>query len=520
MRKLLLICLLIGLWGCKSTKKLSSFTHKTHNFTYLVNLEKVVNDRLEVEFLIQGVSQEKLAFCFPKIVPGIYGAMDFGQYISSLNVYDSKGQKLELKKNGTNCWEILGARDIAKITYWVDDTWDVFNMEQEENFYRSAGSSFSADHFVINNNCILGYLRGFENKSAQLSIQKPEDMYGATSLIGKSGTKNIDVFEGKSYHELVDSPILYAEADTTQLHFPDIDVEIAVYSSSGTKLSKDLAEHIRPLLMNQREYLGGNLPVKNYSFLLFHNLNPDKYSYLGDGLEHRQSTLILLYMPLDLNFIKENVYGIASHEFIHTIMPLGIHSEEIANYDYNDPKFSRHIWLYEGMTEYFTIHMPIKQKIQELPDFFRVLQRKIKESKSFDPNLSLTELSVSPMDKQDQYYNVYLKGSLTNMCLDIDLRDYSKGEYGVQDMVAQLLEKYGPERAFKDDEFFEEVIALTKWPGMRAFIEAYIVGSKALPLKAYFERVGLKFEEGSGIIQENEEATDSQLQLRKYWLDQ
>ncbi|MEL6254535.1 MAG: hypothetical protein AAFR87_21175, partial [Bacteroidota bacterium] len=464
MTRILLLIFLLALMGCSTSKKLVNHQHKSFNFSYLVDLQNIKNDQVKVEFLVKGISERQLEFCLPKIVPGIYGAMDFGQYISRLKAYDAAGQEIKSTKSGINCWKLEKAGNLSKIEYWVDDTWDVFDMDMEEGFYRSAGSSFSPDHFVLNNNCLLGYLKGYEHKTAQLSILRPAGIYGATSMQAKSGSKTIDVFEAKSYHELVDSPILYAKADTSILKFPDIEVEIAVYSSSGTKLAKELAEHIRPLIENQRQYLGGKLPVKNYSFLLFHNLNPDKYSYMGDGLEHQRSTLILLYMPLDINVIKDNIYGIASHEFIHTIMPLGIHSEEIANYDYNDPKFSRHLWLYEGMTEYFTIHMPIKNKVQGLPDFFRVLQRKIKESKQFDKELSLTELSLSPMDKQDQYYNVYLKGTLTNMCLDIDLRDYSNGVYGTQEMVAQLLAKYGPDRAFKDDEFFEEVIALTQWP--------------------------------------------------------
>ena len=520
MTRILLLTFLLAFMGCSTSKKLINHQHKSFNFSYLVDLQNIKNDQVKVEFLVQGISEDRLEFCLPKIVPGIYGAMNFGQFISRLKAFDAAGEEIKAKKIGTNCWSMEGAAGLAKIEYWVDDTWDNFDMNLEEGFYRSAGSSFSPDHFVLNNNCLLGYLKGYEDKAAQLSIQRPEEMYGATSMQGKLGNKGMDVYEAKSYHELVDSPILYAKADTSILKFPDIEVEVAVYSSSGKKLAKELAEHIRPLIENQRKYLGGKLPVKNYSFLLFHNLNPDENSYMGDGLEHKQSTLILFYMPLDLKIIKDNVYGIASHEFIHTIMPLGIHSEEIANYNYNEPKFSRHIWLYEGMTEYFTIHMPIKNKVQQLPDFFRVLQRKIKESKQFDKELSLTELSMSPMDKQDQYYNVYLKGSLTNMCLDIELRDFSKGEYGVQDMVAQLLAKYGPDRAFKDEEFFEEIIALTKWPGMRNFIEQYLEGTTPLPLKDYFDRVGFTYNEGTLILSENEAASAEQLQLRKYWIDQ
>ena len=32
------------------------------------------------------------------------------------------------------------------------------------------------------------------------------------------------------------------------------------------------------------------------------------------------------------------------------------HSEEIGNFDFQKPKMSRHLWLYEGLTEYAAHH--------------------------------------------------------------------------------------------------------------------------------------------------------------------
>jgi predicted metalloprotease with PDZ domain len=41
-----------------------------------------------------------------------------------------------------------------------------------------------------------------------------------------------------------------------------------------------------------------------------------------------------------------------THEFFH-IVTHSIHSKEIQDFDYNDPKMSEHLWMYEGVTEYF-----------------------------------------------------------------------------------------------------------------------------------------------------------------------
>lgn len=520
MRPILICTLLLSLLACTATKQLQQYRDASSTYNYEVDFSNIKEDKVQVSLSLQNIQEESLRFCFPKIVPGIYGAMDFGQYISNVKATDNRGKELAVEKTGTNCWSIQGARNIKNITYAVDDTWEVFDFNMERGFYRSASSSFSENSLVINTNSLFGYVKEHENKPINVSVLKPANYYAATSLKKKLTKDKIDVFSAADYHELVDSPILYSEPDTSHISFSDIEVEVACYSSSGKKISKEIAEHIRPLIENQRAYLGGKLPVSKYSFLLYHNLNPDANSYMGDGLEHSHSTLILLYMPMDLKIIKDNVYGIASHEFFHTLMPLGVHSHEIANYDYNDPKFSKHIWLYEGMTEYFTIHMPIKQGIQSIDDFFKVLQGKIKDSKQFDASLSLTELSKNPMDVQDQYYNVYLKGALVNMCMDIALREFSKGAYGVQNLVADMLDKYGPEKSFEDDAFFDEIVATTGYPGLRTFISDYIAGTKPLPVKDYLQKVGFTLNEGKGIITQNEAATAEQLELRRFWIGQ
>jgi predicted metalloprotease with PDZ domain len=39
----------------------------------------------------------------------------------------------------------------------------------------------------------------------------------------------------------------------------------------------------------------------------------------------------------------------------HIITPLSIHSKEIQDFDYNDPKMSQHLWMYEGVTDILLI---------------------------------------------------------------------------------------------------------------------------------------------------------------------
>lgn len=485
-------------------------------YHYSLDLAKLDQDRLTVTLEIDGLVPENLTFCFPKIVPGIYGAMDFGQYISGLTALNRKGNPLRVQQLDTNCWSIGQAYDLDKITYQVDDSWEEFGRNTTEGFYRSSASTFKDSTFVINANCLFGYFRGFTQSPLEVVFNKPSSLYAATSLVQTTHSPQQDVYQISSYHDLLDQPILYAQADTSMIQLPNIRVEVACHSTSGEKIAKEVAAFIKPLLLNQAKYLGNQLPVDKYTFLIYHHSDPQQNIYMGDGLEHSNSTLILLYMPLDQQVIKETVYSIASHEFFHILMPLGLHSHEIEDYDFNEPAFSRHLWLYEGMTEYFTIHMPIKTGVQTLEEFCTVLERKVKEMQSFDPDLSLTALSMAPMEKQDQYYNVYLKGALLNLCLDIYLRELSSGEYGVQELVGQLIQKYGPDRPFQDEKLFEEIIQLTGFTELQNFMDNYIKGTEALPLKEMLQKVGLSLKNGQ--ITPSPKPSVEQLQLRRYWL--
>lgn len=513
--RILLLALILS--GCKSTQPISTTKDAALTYRYRVDLGALKNDQLTVNLEVEGLIPGNLTFCLPKIVPGIYGAMDFGQYVSNLKAVDKKGNALRVQQLDTNCWSIGQAYDIARISYQVDDGWEEFGRKSTKGFYRSSASTFKDSTFVINSNCLFGYFRGYTQQAVEVVVDKPSSLYAATSLKQKGGNAKQDLFKASSYHDLLDQPILYAKPDTSLIQLPNIEVEVACYSTSGESIAKDIAAFIEPLLINQTKYLGDKLPVDKYTFLIYHHSEPNQNFYMGDGLEHANSTLILLYMPLDRQVIKETVYGIASHEFFHILMPLGLHSHEIEDYDYNEPTFSKHLWLYEGMTEYFTIHMPVKTGIQSQEEFCKVVERKIREMQSFDPDLSLTSLSKAPMEKQDQYYNVYLKGALLNLCLDIRLRELSKGEFGVQDLVEQLIEKYGPDRPFQDDRLFDEIISLTGFSALAEFFQQYVEGTTPLPLQESLHKVGFLLVDGT--IRPVEQLDPQQAQLREAWLN-
>jgi len=225
MNRLFQYVILILLCSC-STQKFKKELPARSTYKYELDLDNYKEDKISVKLSLYNIDDISASFCFPKIVPGIYGHMNFGQFINSVTVTDKKNNTSTPKRLDVNCWKIENINQIQHIEYEVDDSWEVFNFEMEEGFYKSAATSFHEDVFLINTNCLFGYFDEYDKTPIELIVKKPEDMYGATSLQKEESVKDFDVFRAKDYHELVDNPIMYSSPDTSLIRLPNIDVEV------------------------------------------------------------------------------------------------------------------------------------------------------------------------------------------------------------------------------------------------------------------------------------------------------
>ncbi|MFM8912364.1 MAG: peptidase M61, partial [Flammeovirgaceae bacterium] len=378
------------------------------------------------------------------------------------------------------------------VTYTVDDTWDTPKVK--EDIFEPGGTSFEKDTaFVLNTFGIIGYLRGNDKKPYQLKVNRPISFYGSTSLeIKKANTPNEDLFETDSYHTLADAPILYSKPDTAWVKVANASVLVSVFSASGKTSSKTFVNDVRSILQGHAKYLGGKLPVKKYAFLIYLS-NQENITRYG-ALEHNQSCLMFVPESFSQEELSSQLKNIASHEFLHIITPLTIHSEEIGNFDFIDAKMSKHLWMYEGVTEYTAHHSQLCSGVISLEEYLKRQTEKVTISKKyFNDTLAFTVLSSEALgDQKAQYQNVYQKGALIGLCLDVKLLTRSNGKYGLREVVAKLGKKYGIKKSFKDAVLFDQIAAMT-YPEIRTFFKDYVEGGKPLPLKETFEALGVHY---------------------------
>lgn len=124
-------------------------------------------------------------------------------------------------------------------------------------------------------------------------------------------------------------------------------------------------------------------------------------------------------------------------------------------------------------------------------DYLRLINTKMQRAKSYNDTLPFTEMSKGCLDVyKEEYGNVYQKGALIGLCLDLQLRALSKGKYGVQELMKDLAKNYGKDHSFKDEELFDKVVSLT-YPEIGTFLKRYVAGKEPLPIKESLALAGV-----------------------------
>ncbi|WP_299325427.1 peptidase M61 [uncultured Maribacter sp.] len=492
-KNVLIIAFALILNACGASKALLSVENSP--VVTSIDLVNVVDDKVQVSINPGAFTSSTVVFRIPKTVPGTYSSDNYGQYIEDFEALDYKGNLLNSTKLDDNTWSITSAVQLDKVQYWVNDTYDTENDVADAVFSPAGTNIAKGSNFMLNLHGFVGYFDGFKEVSYTIQIKKPADLIATTTLSSEVGEKIdplLDAFTAKRYFEVIDNPIMYAKPNTETFEINGIIVTLSLYSPNDVYKAADLKDRMVAMMGAQKKFLGDVDSTKEYNILLYmSDVNiPDAHGY--GALEHHTSTVVVLPEAMDIGRLEQAMVDVVSHEFFHIVTPLSVHSKEIQYFDFNDPKMSEHLWMYEGTTEYFANLFQIQQGLISEEDFYERMLGKITNSKFYDDSMSFTVMSKNILEQpyEPNYANVYEKGALINMCLDIILREKSNGEKGMLWLMKELSKKYGTDIPFEDEALFPEIVSIT-YPEVDVFFKEHVIGTTPIDYDAFFAKVGL-----------------------------
>lgn len=493
--------------------------------SYTIDLTQVIDDRVKVSVDARSLQlttkQRTYNFHFPATIPGTYATLDYGRFIQDFQAYGSDGALLKVKRKD-NTFTIYGKPE--RLEYWADDTFDA-QIRKNKVFEPAGTNNQERTNFLLNAAGYFGFFEGQEDLPVSLEITKSPSLFGLSAMESYS-YGNTQNFYARNYHEFLDCPVMVSRPDTTSFQLGGAKVTIGVFTENGRELSQEIYAQVATSMKAIEAFLEGDLPVDNYVFI-FYIKDHTEFEGLFTGQEIKIGTIIkairtlagkgfgalehgnssVYYLPdFGGTTVLDGMADVCIHEFFHILTPLGLHSEEIGNFNYIDPKMSQHLWLYEGITEYFAGISQLKGEVIDEETYVRNLLRgKIRAADRYPTKkMSFTEMSANVLRNpyKKQYAQVYQRGALMGALLDIRIMELTQGQKDLHDVILALRDTYGPENSFKDDAIIGEFVALVH-PDLQQFFDDYVTGREELPIKAYLDKVGIAYDrryEGSVVM--------------------
>ncbi|MBU2921349.1 peptidase M61 [Winogradskyella psychrotolerans] len=498
---LAILGLSVVLVGCGSAKPTVDDLAISNPIETVLDLTAVNNDRVPVTINPGRFTTETVTYRLPRVVQGTYSVSDFGKYIDDFKALDYDGNELTVTKVDDNTWTIAEATKLDKLQYYVNDTFDIETNGGigGEQPFSPAGTNIEEDNYVLNLHGFIGYFDSLKNSQYALDVTAPATFKRTSALENKGmkssadGTAITSSYFAQRYFDITDNPMMYGNLDVEEFMVGDIKIVLSLYSPTGKHTAASLKETVYKMMEAQKNYLGDVNTTPRYDIYVYLSKG-DETSPKGFGaLEHHTSTVAVFSENSSLEGLKASIIDVVAHEFFHIVTPLSVHSEDIHYFDYNKPTFSKHLWMYEGVTEYFAQHFQVYEGLSDEATFYNTMMSKIATStQHLDDAMSFTIMSENVLDEPyaSQYYNVYMKGALIGMCIDILMRKESDGNRSMLSLMKELSAKYGKEKPFVDDNLIAEITAMT-YPSVGEFLKTHVEGDVPINYNEFFEMVGL-----------------------------
>lgn len=452
---------------------------------YQITIHLPTNNRqaIEIHVIPPPIDSKFATYVFASGEFGASKSVPIQKRLERFEPLDANGKVLPFKYVQNDGIEISRVRQLKEIRYWL--------RPQFPSVSRGKTTAYLLSHRGF-----YAYFHGLHQVPFEIKVKKSKDLFGASSLKKTESTDSLDFFEVPHYFELFENPILYAPADTISFTLEGkTKINIAAYSESGKISTRTLYYDLKKVVESVSNFMG-DLPLEEYTFVLYF-ANPtlvakSEFAEYG-GLMCGNSSFYFLPEMKSGKKMKKTVQRIASHELLHLLTPYRLHSDKAHGAILASREMSKHLWLYEGVTEYFTLLSMLRSGLLSEVDFFAEISRK-QEAVLFHPRRSLTEMSshIFSSKYQAEHAFLYQQGALTAFALDIEIQRLTTGKNSLLQIIRQLADRYGVAKSFKEEDLFAEIIELSH-PQIGGFIKRHIEGKKPLLFGEWAKKIGMVY---------------------------
>ncbi|WP_340077186.1 M61 family metallopeptidase [Leptobacterium sp. I13] len=472
---------------------------------YTISFPNAVHHEAEITASFSNLTDSVVELRMSRTSPGRYALHEFAKNVYGVTVTDSKGNPLKITRPNPYQWNVSGHDGVVSIKYTLygnrgDGT---YSQIDETHAHLNIPATFMYAPLLAENPIEVYF-----------NLREDLDWKVATQLKHIKG----NLYFAPNLHYFMDSPVEISNYSLRQFtetsNGKNYTIRFVLHHKGTEAELDEYFENVKKIVQEEKKVYG-ELPEFDYGEYTFLACYIDNAS--GDGMEHRNSTILTSTRSLSEGGMKNNI-GTVSHEFFHAWNVERIRPKSLNPFNYKEANMSGELWFAEGFTSYYTnlilcragIITP-KEYIKSLESTFNYVWNSPARSyfnpieMSYQAPFVDAATSVDPVNRENTFISYYSYGSVLGLALDLSLRNeaanldldgymklvwntFGKTEtpYTIENLH-NALNKYAG-KAF-GDHFFNTYIYKSKMPDYKKLFESVGVSLKIDDTKAYFGAV-------------------------------
>jgi predicted metalloprotease with PDZ domain len=411
---------------------------------YRVSFPAPEHHYAQVEVTFTGVPAGTLEARMSRSSPGRYAVHEFSKNVFDLHAFDGQGRELKPSRPHPSQWNVSGHDGTVRIVY------KVFGLHVDGTYL-----AVDVTHAHMNMPATLMWARGFDMRPARVTFEPPagSKWKPATQLFP---TEDAWTFTAPNFQYLMDSPTELSDYTlrTFKVRNPDgreFAIHTAVHHDGDPSVIDEYAAGAEKIV-NEAAAVFGEFPAFDngtYTFL---------GDYLpwggGDGMEHRNSTVVASPDSFRNPQSVRGALGTVSHEFFHAWNVERIRPKSLEPFNFEDANISGELWLAEGFTQYYGSLIMARAGVQAADPVrlagsaLSVLNnpaRQFRSAVEMSQHAAFTDAAVA-IDETNfstTFISYYTYGAAIATALDLSLRDRSNGKISLDDYMRAMWVAHG-----------------------------------------------------------------------------
>ncbi len=473
-------------WLIATTLSLSLIAQ---HIRYQFAAPNAVHHEAEISITAEGLPSTPAFFRMSRSSPGRYATHEFGKNVYNMMAYDGAGKALKVEKTEGDIYKISGHKGTVKVTYTLF-----------ANYADGTYSDVDVTGYHLNMPATFMWVKGMEKAPISLQFSVPDKSWTIATQL--KPTSDPAAFSAPDLQYFMDAPTKVANLHWREWKVTNPDnkqytFRLALDAEAPDALIDNFTEKLkRVVAAGQGVY--GEFPAYDFgTYTFIASINP--YVARGDGMEHRNSTMITLKRNFDGS---DALLSVFAHEFFHCWNVERIRPKSLEPFNFERSNMSEALWVAEGFTHYYGDVLLVRAGLLSYNQFQSENSKLVNGintpgAQMYTPVENSQRavfvdagVSFDRTNYPNMYTSYYTHGGAIALALDLELR--GRFNKSLDDVMRELWKEFGKAEVPYTLDGVENALAAATGDAAYAadFFKQHVYGHEAFDYKKLLEPAG------------------------------